>query len=750
MSIQSADRPLDDDPRDDAEVIDIDQHRRRTPADNTPQDTDDDAPEALTGRVVAHQGEHAPPGADLAEPDGEDEDEFDDTPLFPAAGRALRALARQPAYVVSGGKVTARRYWEARTTARHERMMRAAEAQGDYQAILEWEERARAFRTERHERRMALLAAPVHAARATAVTAVTGTGVLLVLGVALAASEHNPHEIISPFMVTVDVIRAAITLAAILWGPAVIVSLCAGLIALWAIGRSRRELPTWLMAPAELAAEQRDLVPDEGAILSALRNLGYPALTRAFKEGWVPRWVTATERVDDMAHHTQVLLPQGVTVEEVNKRKKVLAHNLLRHPTEVWLHEPRNQPGVLDLWVADQGSLSGPVPPWPLLKTGRTDFFKGVPVGISQRGAVIVGRLMAANYMIGGIMGVGKSSLVIALLLGAMLDPIVEIEVYVMAFNVDYDPMRERLRVLVKGDEDEQILKALQALRALRDEVTQRGKLLEALGGEEVVLTRAIAERDARMRPKVVVFDECHELFMHPKYGKEAAELAIKVMKKARKTGITLIWVTVSPTKDSIPRDVTRTTNHRVAFAVGDHVANDGILGTGKHKAGITATTLSPTEDIGTALTVGFTRNPFELVRSYHIRKEAGRDEVTPVARRALELREQDGITGQGAPESEQEQAGERDLLDDLSTVLGAERRMRTTIALQRLAGLAPEVYEGWSGETLKAALTAIDPALAPHRYNGNPVVDSAKVRAALGERAEQTPLDDETDQEAN
>ena len=52
-------------------------------------------------------------------------------------------------------------------------------------------------------------------------------------------------------------------------------------------------------------------------------------------------------------------------------------------------------------------------------------------------------------------------------------------------------------------------------------------------------------------------------------------------MKKARKVGITLIWVTVSPTADSIPRDVTRNTSHRVAFAVGDHVANDGLLGTG-------------------------------------------------------------------------------------------------------------------------------------------------------------------------
>jgi S-DNA-T family DNA segregation ATPase FtsK/SpoIIIE len=750
MSTQP-DEPLDDEPRDDAEVIDIEEGRRRrtgTDTDDYEDGPDDDSTEVLTGRVVEHQGERLP-GTDLAAPDDDSDDEDDgdaDGPVFRATVRVVRLVIRQPAYVAGGAKVTGRRYWESRTTARHERMMRAAEAQGDYQAILEWEERARAFRAERHERRMAMLAAPVHAARALAVTAIAGTGLLLALGIALAVSERKPRELIGPFLVTVDVVRTTVAIASVLWVWVLILAPAAALLALWQVGRSRQELPTWLMAPAQADDPGRDLIPDEGAILNALRNLGIPALNRKFKEGWQPRWVTATERVDGIAYRTQILLPEGVPVEEINKKKPVLAHNLLRHPADVWLTEPRNQPGVLDLYVADQNSLSGPVPPWPLLKDGRTDFFKGVPVGVSQRRAVITARLMAANYMIGGIMGVGKSSLVIALLLGAMLDPLVEIEVYVMAFNVDYDPMRERLRVLVKGDEDEQILGALQALRALRDEVTQRGKLLEKLGGEEVVLTRAIAERDPRMRPKIVVFDECHELFMHKKYGPEAAELAVKVMKKARKTGITLIFVTVSPGKDSIPKDVTRNTSHRAAFAVGDHFANDGILGSGKHKAGITATTLSPTEDIGTALTVGFTRNPFELLRCCHIRKEAGRDEITPVVRRALALREQEGITGQDTAPA-QDDTPARDLLADLAHLLGTERRMRTTIALQRLAALAPATYEGWTGETLKAALTDIDPHLAPHRYDGYPVVDASKIRAALGERAEQTPLQDENDQ---
>jgi S-DNA-T family DNA segregation ATPase FtsK/SpoIIIE len=420
----------------------------------------------------------------------------------------------------------------------------------------------------------------------------------------------------------------------------------------------------------------------------------------------------------------------------VNARKTVLAHNLLRLPIEVWPTEPANQPGVLDLWVADQGSLSGKVPPWPLLTDGDADYFKGVPVGVSQRGEIVYGKLMASNYMVGGIMGSGKSSLVITLLLGAALDPLVEIEAYVMAYNVDYDPLRPRMKTLVKGDEDEQIEAALNALRGLKNEVTERGKILEELGGEEVRLTRKLAQQDPRMRPKVVVFDECHELFEHKKHGPEAAELAIKVMKKARKVGITLIWVTVSPTATSIPKDVTRNTSHRVAFAVGDHVANDGLLGTGKHRAGITATNLNPAENVGTAVTTGFTKNNFELIRSYWVRRDAKVDEVTPIVNRSLGLR--DGLT----PAADTVPAPVAvDELADIAAVLGDTARMRTQEVIQRLAEANPGLYRGWTFQTLTEVLEAA--GAAPYKSGGQMVVSRAKVLAALEERDADTAESD-------
>lgn len=609
---------------------------------------------------------------------------------------AYRWTVRHGSYIVGGARILTRRTWDARTTARHERMMRGAEAAGLEDVARDWEQRAYIFRQSRHRRRMELLQLAINAPKAIAMGTAGGAGILLMLGIMLAWANHDANDVLTPMKAVIDTIGWAAYLAGIVWDPFLASLPWLALAGVWAVGRHRQTAPVWAL-PGD--PEQRDVVPDEGAIIRALGNLAIAPLNKAIKDGWQPRWVQPTTRSGN-GWHTQLQLPLGVTVQMVNLKKNVLAHNLLRKPVEVWPTEPPKQPGVLDLWVADQGSLSGLVPPWPLLTEGTTDYFKGVPVAVSQRGETITGKLMAANWMVGGIMGSGKTSIVIALLLGAILDPLVIVEAYVMAYNVDYDPLKPRLRTLVKGDDDEDLKAALDALRDLRDEVSERGKLLESLGGEATKVTREMALKDPRMRPKVVVFDECHELFMHKEYGKEAAELAIKVMKKARKVAITLIWVTVSPTADSIPRDVTRNTSHRVAFAVGDHVANDGLLGSGRHKAGITATTLIPGEDVGTAVTVGFTNKPFDVIRSHYVARdpEKGIDEVTPVVERAMGL--YDGTAPAGVPAF-----APVDHLADIATVLGHETKMLTQDILHGLIDHNPAAYGEWTFRDLRRVL---------------------------------------------
>ncbi|AZQ35926.1 cell division protein FtsK [Streptomyces cyaneochromogenes] len=641
-----------------------------------------------------------------------------------------RFTVRHGAYVWGGARILTRRGWEARTTAVHARMMRIAEASGNEELLRTWEQRAYAYRFARHKRRMDLLQMAMNAPRAMASAAMGFGGLLLMLGIMLAVYNHDVRDVLAPTNAVIEFVGWVAFLAGVIWEPLLYSLPVLALGGAWAVGKNQKTAPTWAL-PADTG--EQGVIPDENAILRALGKLSIPQLNAAIKEGWQPRWVQPTTRLGN-GYHTQLQLPMGVTVEMVNAKKNVLAHNLMRKPVETWPTEPPNMPGVLDLWVADQGSLNGPVPDWPLLHEGTTDYFKGVPVAVSQRGEPIIGKLMAANWIVGGIMGSGKTSIVVSLLLGAILDPLVIAEVYVMAANVDYDPLRPRLRNLVKGDDPEELRAALDALRGLANEVTERGKLLEELGGESTKLTRELALKDPRMRPKVVVFDECHELFMNKEYGKEAAELAIRVMKKARKVGITLIWVTVSPTADSIPRDVTRNTSHRVAFAVGDQVANDGLLGSGKYKAGIRATELVPGQDVGTAVTYGFTSKPFEIIRSHYVQRDAERgiDEVTPVVERAMALYE-------GGP-ADAPAFAPVDHLADIAAVLGHETKMLTLDVLRGLQDRNAVEYGSWSFRDLRSVLD--DAGHGEYKTGGKMHVSLDRILDAIAAREDD--LDDE------
>ncbi|MGD6749148.1 hypothetical protein [Streptomyces sp. BH105] len=272
---------------------------------------------------------------------------------------AYRVTVRHGAYVAGGARILTRRVWDARTPARYERMIRAAEAGGHDDEIKEWERRGYAFRAARHRRRMDIVSVMLDGPRALASAAGATAGFLLAMGCVIAWARHDLSYVLGPLNGVVQLLGWLGVIVSVVWGPLTVLLPFAALAGMWAVGRNRQTAPQWAL-PDD--ATGRDVIPDEGAILNALRHLNIPALNRAFKEGWQPRWVSGTGRLGN-GWHTQLLLPLGVTVEMINGRKKVLAHNLLRLPVEVWPTEPQSQPGVLDLWVADKGSLSAPYRP---------------------------------------------------------------------------------------------------------------------------------------------------------------------------------------------------------------------------------------------------------------------------------------------------------------------------------------------------------------------------------------------------
>lgn len=522
-----------------------------------------------------------------------------------------------------------------------------------------------------------------------------------------------------------NVLRAAATVAGVVWSWLLLAGPVAWLVAAVWEGRDRTPGAGFLVRPDR--DDDTDSWIDERMISLAFAHLGIPPLAAFFKDGGQLVY-TVPPRIDGDGTSCQIRLPMGVTADMVADKRDKLAANLGRAKLEVWPTEG-DEAGILDLWVADKGKLAGGAGAWPLLHDGQCDLFDGVPVGLSQRGDVITAPMFASNYLIGGRPGQGKSALLRVLLLGAALDPTAELWVFVLGQSPDFDPFTPRLTRYHMGLDDTVVEAAMQALEDLVAEMERRGRTLGELG--QVKATRKLADRSLGLHPLVCAMDEIHELFTHPAHGKRAAELAIKLIKRGRKYGIILLTATQSPTADSIPKDLTRNMSCGIAFSVADHVANDGLLGSGKFRQGIRATELRMHTDRGTCVAVGLTAASFELVRTFYVAFDEDADQVSPVIRRALNLLADTGRTL--ASTADTDPPPPVDVLADVAEVLGTDKRVRTQVVLTRLAERNALAYEGWTHIDLKTALAEFD--IRAVKSDGVMVIRADDVTLALTER---------------
>jgi S-DNA-T family DNA segregation ATPase FtsK/SpoIIIE len=219
--------------------------------------------------------------------------------------------------------------------------------------------------------------------------------------------------------------------------------------------------------------------------------------------------------------------------------------------------------------------------------------------------------------------------------------------------------------------DDDTAAAALDGLRELYADVGRREARLADLGAKKV--TRALAERYVQLRPLVALFSECHELFNHPTYGREAADLAVQTLRRGRKAAITLAFDTQSSRADAIPPRIVELVKINACFAVKAWRSNDGFLGDGSFQAGIRATELRPGKDVGTSIVTGATPERFEIVKWFYVEADddTGYDAAADVIARAMGyLDRATPVAAIGAAEPKPSTV--RDLLADLVAVLGA------------------------------------------------------------------------------
>ena len=660
--------------------------------------------------------------------------------------RTKQLLWSRIGYTLGGIGVVAQRVWEAKTNSRYERILTRLEAEKDWDRLDLWECKAEKARQARHQRRIAWLEAPGKLAKATAITLGTVTALLLALGFVLALASKDAGMIVAPIVAVMDAIKWAY------WLVTAYFLLIAGVVtagtvySLYRVGKKAEAGPEWLLAPKAADRANGGVLVTSDTIVTALRYLGISRLNEAIKkEGWQPRFELTPIREGQGAfkgYRAIFDLPYGVTPNMVADKSDVLAKNLHRNPVEVWPSDDgkkkAGKPGHLNLYVADSGVMDKPTPEYPLLHEGTADVFAGVPVGITQRGDLVVFVLFGGNFVFGGQPGQGKSNAARVVMLGAALDPLAELRVHVFANNGDFDSYAPRLSLYQKGATPEHVEMAVDHLRWMHEEVSRREQRLADLGSKK--LTRALAEKHPDLRPIVTLFSECHELFSK---SEDAGEIAVDVVKRGRKAGIICGFDTQSSRANAIPSQLVENVGINGCFAVKTWRSNDGFLGDGCFAAGIRATELRFNVDRGTMVATGVSDELFEIVRTFFVEvdDDTGFDAATEVIARAMAQLAEGTKTSMYRPAAEPVE--EHDLLEDVAEALGNDPVPAAQVAdalKARFPGWGP--YQGLTGKRLAASLGSEYGVKVPSTGNKYPV-DPVTVRARLAELAT-ADLDDE------
>jgi len=407
------------------------------------------------------------------------------------------------------------------------------------------------------------------------------------------------------------------------------------------------------------------------AIVTAFAGLGIAALSAVVKTGRTSSLFPYPIVRVKTGWLAEIDLPHGVTAGEVAERRDKLASGLRRPLGAVWPESDRSataHEGRLRLFVLDGPISQLPQPAWPLATTGKADVFGPLPYGFDTKGDLVSVSLMFSNLLVGAIPRQGKTFAVRVIVLGAALDPTVELHLHELKGTGDLEagePIAHRYTSGPARDEDLQSVMA--SITEVFGYLEPRALTISKLGPDrcpEKKVTRALANDPSMgLHPVLLVIDEVQELF-DSEYAKPAEAMLKAIIKRGPALGIMLVLATQKPDAKSLPTSIASNMGLRLCLRVADQQANDMVLGTSSYKLGMNAT-LFTDDDKG----VGLLRDggpSARTVRSSYLDGTAAQR----IARRALALRVAAGrVTGDAAGQRIESEADRLTVVADAVTV---------------------------------------------------------------------------------
>ncbi|MGH3888187.1 MAG: hypothetical protein ACRDSZ_16755 [Pseudonocardiaceae bacterium] len=662
--------------------------------------------------------------------------------------RYARVTARTIYTVGQGLASWTRRAADALTHGPVREQVRLARLAGDREALAEWTERLVSLKDGRAERLRQLPATLFAALRALWVALCVLAGLLVIAGVWLAFTPgsigwHGWWSLIKHIL---DGTLTAITIAihAVLWAAVPVL-----LVAAWREGRRAASAPRWLISPDERAEQDSEITAD--LITAALRHVKIPALTRYLTGGGVLEYVV-TPREQGGGTYTQVRLPMGVTAAELLSSTKVelLAGNLGRHRHEVWPQREKDTDArVLDLWVADKGTMDRPAPPWPLLADGAVDVFRDrLPWGVTMRAEQITVGMLQKHWLIGATSKQGKSTVLRLLALGLALDPTVELHIADLKGDGDWSMFKPRAVTLIEGSADEHAYATADMLDRAVGEVARRYEVKRAAGIIGAIPREVSSRKGSGFHPIYLFVDECQVLYgaPHPIGGAKDDARAWRAAKKlhdqARAVNVHLLQATQRPDDRTLPVRVREGAHVRCALNVPNHETAKMVLADAAER-GARPQDLRPGADAGTVVATGEVEDipkgqAFAIVRTHYV---STKDAYTVITR-AMNVIHRAGRT---ITTTDQPTDSElvRDLLADVQAVMDGSDKLRSADVLHQLRARWEPTYGGLSAQQFATALEQRGVKVKKRSLDGQPgqrVVLAADITAALNTQQPPNP----------
>lgn len=664
-----------------------------------------------------------------------------------ATHKHTRTVARQGAYVAAGAMHARKRWRDERTTARHHRMMTAAETTGDHATALLWEERASRHRAERHARRMELLRhGPIHLARSLAVSGLVAAGTLVLLGLILAASSKQAADVIRPLMDAATFVRFVAEVIAVLFWPMVALAPAAVLAGLWSLGRRRAEVPAWL-APQGLKQPAGSGKITPSVVIVALRDLGVTALRAKIKEmedGAAA--LLGPIAVAGVGVEVDVYLPSGVSTTDILDRHQKLAENLGRHRHELYITIPPERARTVRLWIADIGALNQPIDPSPLVTDPDivANWFTGsAPWGVDLRRDPVGFQPKQRHVVLTGLSNHGKTFALRALALWCAFDACVEFLIADLKGVGDWSMYDGLATELIEGPGDRHVIATTYMVESAVAEMERRLEEANKLGVKDGIPEELARKPGSGFHPIIVIVDEAQRAIICPAVDSDKIPFGgltnkgrfltacRNLMNQGRAVNIVLWLGTQDPNPQNFPVLLRNSAHLRASLPLGSKGQAEMVLGEDAVAAGAAPHRLRRGIDKG--VVVGFgegldfpTGQSHMTVWTHFVDGE----DAHLVADRAKERRK--AVTTRTGHADDQDDHPDLDVLADVAAVLDGAVRMRKDEAMHLLAE-RDDRYRTWTDGQMKAALEA---AGAPqYTYNGVTHIHGERVREAMARR---------------